>query len=75
MDIEMLIKLLILACAAFLLGIMIGRRGGHTYGGEIVFEKQPDGSEKCVFMLESDDNWLSRQKSVVFKIKHTAGSE
>ena len=74
MNTAMMIKLLILAGAAFLLGFRFGRSPGQPYGGEIVFEKQPDGKERCAFMLENDDDWLSRQKFVVFKIKHTVGS-
>ena len=75
MNTAMMIKLLILAGAAFLLGYLLGRRTKHTYGGEIVFEKQPDGKERCAFMLENDDDWLSRQKSVVFKVEHATGSK
>ena len=74
MDIALIIKLLILAGAAFLLGYLSGRKTKHTYGGEIVFLKQPDGKEKCIFNLEQDDDWLSRQKSVVFKIEHRIGN-
>ena len=70
----MIIKLLILAGAAFLLGYLIGRRTKHAYGGEIVFEKKPNGVESCTFALEQDDAWLSQQKSVVFKIEHRKGS-
>ena len=70
----MIIKLAILAGAAFLLGYLIGRRTEHAYGGEIVFEKKPNGVESCTFALEQDDAWLSQQKSVVFKIEHRKGS-
>ena len=72
MDINLIIKLLILVIAAILLGYKLGVKSQqHTYGGEIVFVKQPDGNEQCVFRLESDDDWLSRQKSVVFRIEHS----
>ncbi len=74
MDIALIIKLLILTIAAFLLGYLLGQRTKHSYGGEIVFEKQPDGKERCAFMLENDDDWLSRQKSVVFTVKHGTGT-
>ena len=74
MNTAMMIKLLILAGAAFLLGYLLGRQTKHKYGGEIVFEKQPDGKERCIFALEDDENWLSRQKSVVFKIEHRSGN-
>ena len=72
MDINLIIKLLILMIAAILLGFKLGVKSQqHTYGGEIVFEKQRDGNERCIFKLESDDDWLSRQKSVVFRIEHS----
>ncbi len=71
MDVTMIIKLLSLVSAAIVLGYMLGRKSQqHTYGGEIVFEKQPDGAERCIYMLEHDEAWLSHQKSVVFKIEH-----
>ncbi|MBQ3703735.1 MAG: hypothetical protein II885_13425 [Oscillospiraceae bacterium] len=71
MDTALIMKLMILVSAAIVLGYRLGRKSlQHTYGGEIVFETQPDGNERCVFKLESDEDWLSRQKSVVFKIEH-----
>lgn len=74
MDITLIIKILILVSAAIMLGYMLGRKSQqHTYGGEIVFEKHPDGTERCIYMLEQDEVWLSRQKSVVFKIEHRLG--
>ena len=72
MDINLIIKLLILVIAAILLGYKLGVKSQqHTYGGEIVFVKHPGGKEQCIFRLESDDDWLSRQKSVVFRIEHS----
>ena len=72
MDTVLIIKLVILVSAAVMLGYRLGRKSRrHTYGGEIVFVKQPDGEEKCVFKLEQDDDWMSRQKWVVFRIEHT----
>ena len=71
MNAVMIMKLMILISAAIVLGYRLGRKSlQYTYGGEIVFETQPDGNERCVFKLESDDDWLSRQKSVVFRIEH-----
>lgn len=56
MNVAMIIKLVILLSAAIVLGYRLGRKSlQHTYGGEIVFETQPDGNERCVFKLESDE--------------------
>lgn len=71
MDTALIIKLAILISAAILLGYKLGQKSWqYTYGGEIVFETLPDGDERCVFKLESDDDWLSQQECVLFKIEH-----
>ena len=72
MDAEMMMKLFIFAAAAIMLGFLLGRNSQqHTYGGKIVFEKQSDGTELCIFKLKEDETWLERQESVVFSIEHT----
>ena len=76
MDTVMIIKLVILIGAALLLGYKLGRKKQqHPYGGEIVFSTQPDGHERCSFMLEQDEAWLRKQESVLFKIEHGEADE
>lgn len=71
MDVEMMIKLFIFGGAAVMLGFLLGRNSQqHTYGGKIVFEKQSDGTELCIFKLKEDETWLEHQESVVFIIEH-----
>ena len=69
------LKAIILAVVSCLLGYLIGKRTSYPYGGEIVFEKQPDGEEKCAFCLEQDEKWYEKQKMVVFKIEHRQESK
>ena len=75
MNWELIVKLVILAVAGIIFGYVLGRRSSYTYGGDIVFEKYPDDHEKCIFKLEHDEIWLGQQRYVLFKIKHTIGTE
>lgn len=70
-----ILKAIILAVVSCLLGYLIGKRTSYPYGGEIVFEKQPDGEEKCAFCLEQDEKWYEKQKMVVFRIEHKEESK
>ena len=70
-----ILKAIILAVVSCLLGYLIGQKASYPYGGEIVFEKKPDGEEKCVFSLEQDEKWYEKQKMVVFRIEHKQGNE
>ena len=63
-------KLLVLALAAGILGFVIGRKTAHKPVGRIVFEKQEDGHELCIFKLQQDEEWLAQQKSVIFEVLH-----
>lgn len=72
MGAEMMIKLFVFAAAAIMPGFLLGRSSQrHTYGGKLIFEKQPDGTELCIFKLKEDETRLERQESVVFSIDHT----
>ena len=70
-----ILKAIILAVVSCLLGYLIGKKTTYPYGGEIVFEKQPNGEEKCAFFLEQDEKWYEKQKIVVFRIEHKQGNE
>lgn len=77
MDYAMILKLVILAVAGIIFGYLLGRKTTSTgvtpYAGDIIFEKHPDGHERCIFKLEQDETWLSKQKAVYFKIEHKTG--
>lgn len=76
MDIPMIVKLCILALAAIIFGFLLGRKTAPTpnYGGDIVFERQADGHDKCIFKLEHEEDWMTQQKSIIFKVEHTTAS-
>lgn len=76
MDYAMILKLVILAVAGIIFGYLLGRKGAKSpsYGGDIIFEKHPDGHERCIFKLEQDEQWLTKQTKVYFNIAHTIGT-
>lgn len=78
MDYAMILKLVILAAAGIIFGYLLGRKrtstGATPYAGDIIFEKHPDGHERCIFKLEQDEQWLTKQPKVYFNIAHTVGN-
>ena len=78
MDYATILKLVILAAAGIIFGYLLGRKSTSTratpYAGDIIFEKHPDGHERCIFKLEQDEQWLTQQTKVYFNIAHTNGT-
>lgn len=78
MDYAMILKLVVLAVAGIIFGYLLGRKTASTgvtpYAGDIIFEKHPDGHERCIFKMEQDEQWLTKQTKVYFNITHTVGN-